>query len=235
MKLLSVIHYHLTDQTHHRWLNMTSQPLILSPWICSSCISSFVTYSARHGSISISLLQFQQQKCLLHYCKICYALLKGRVGGIAIVYKSELKVCKSDIKKYNSNEHIQVLVQSLCSTGLWVSIVYRPLPNKTTVFTFSEFCNVFSDLLDNVSFQKHWLLMCSDFNIHVDDPSNKQSLEFKQIIEPYGLKQHVTSSTHKEGHTLDLSLPETLILCWKVSTYKLHYCQITFGFCVIYA
>ena len=48
--------------------------------------------------------------------------------------------------------------------------------------------------------------MCGDFNIHVDDPSSKQALEFKNMIQPYGLKQHVNSSTHKSGLTLDLMI-----------------------------
>ena len=137
-------------------------------------------------------------------CPPGYSLLtenhKGRRGGMAIIYRNYLKVCKLDIQKYETFENIQVLVQSPGITGLLVSTVYRPPPNKTNEFTFSDFCNEFSDLLDNLSLQKHWLLLCGDCNIHVDDPNNKQASEFKQLTQPYGLKHIMLPCLLKIGY-----------------------------------
>ena len=48
------------------------------------------------------------------------------------------------------------------------------------------------------------LCLVGDFNFHVDDARNKEAIEFGALIESFGLKQHVTGSTHQKGHTLDL-------------------------------
>ena len=47
------------------------------------------------------------------------------------------------------------------------------------------------------------LLIVGDFNIHVDS-SNNESQSFLDILNANGLIQHVKSSTHQKGHTLDL-------------------------------
>ena len=50
------------------------------------------------------------------------------------------------------------------------------------------------------------LVIAGDFNIHVDDPSDKEAADFLSLIESFGLKQHVSYPTHRTGHTLDLVL-----------------------------
>lgn len=50
-----------------------------------------------------------------------------------------------------------------------------------------------------------------DFNLHVDDLENSDSMKFLDLLESYGLQQHVTVSTHKHGHTLDLIITRQLI------------------------
>ena len=44
----------------------------------------------------------------------------------------------------------------------------------------------------------------SDFNIHVDEPMDADANKFTDIVSCNGLQQHVTSPTHRLGHTLDL-------------------------------
>ena len=48
------------------------------------------------------------------------------------------------------------------------------------------------------------LLITGDFNIHVDLPEKPDVSQFLQIIESFGLKQHVNVPTHVAGHILDL-------------------------------
>ena len=48
------------------------------------------------------------------------------------------------------------------------------------------------------------LVIAGDFNIHVDDHSDKEAADFLSLIESFCLKQHVCGPTHGTGHTLDL-------------------------------
>ena len=48
------------------------------------------------------------------------------------------------------------------------------------------------------------VILAGDFNIHVDDPSNKSAAEFLNTTESFNLAQHVTGPTHTHGHTLEL-------------------------------
>ena len=51
---------------------------------------------------------------------------------------------------------------------------------------------------------KENLLISGDFNIHVDNIHDSDAIKFSDLLESFGLKQHVTGPTHKDGHTLDL-------------------------------
>ena len=51
------------------------------------------------------------------------------------------------------------------------------------------------------------LLICGDFNLHVNDPCNIYANRFNEILESCNLKQLVTGATHSNGHTLDLVSP----------------------------
>lgn len=42
-----------------------------------------------------------------------------------------------------------------------------------------------------------------DFNIHVDNAGDTDAIKFIDLLESYGLQQHVTSPTHKHDHTLE--------------------------------
>ena len=53
------------------------------------------------------------------------------------------------------------------------------------------------------------ILITGSFNIHVDDPTNDESLKFLDLLESVGLEQHVNEPTHTYGHTLDLVITRT--------------------------
>ena len=48
------------------------------------------------------------------------------------------------------------------------------------------------------------LLICGDFNIHVDSTTCRDKTAFLGTLSSYGLHQHVSQPTHKHGHQLDL-------------------------------
>lgn len=48
------------------------------------------------------------------------------------------------------------------------------------------------------------LLICGDFNIHVNTSNDNNGIKFKDLLESMSLVQHVTVPTLKHGNTLDL-------------------------------
>ena len=48
------------------------------------------------------------------------------------------------------------------------------------------------------------LIVVGDFNIHVDDATNDDTIKLCDVLSTHDLQQHVSSSTHRQGHMLDL-------------------------------
>ena len=62
----------------------------------------------------------------------------------------------------------------------------------------------FSSLMESAVISNGQLLISGDFNFHVDDISNCDAANFLDILDNFGLLQHVSGPTHRLGHTLDL-------------------------------
>ncbi len=82
-------------------------------------------------------------------------------------------------------------------------LVYRP-QEKSTGYPFSFFLDEFATLSDCYLTKPFPLLITGDFNIHVDDKSDYNAIAFDNLVTTSGLSQHITTATHKKGHTLDL-------------------------------
>ena len=52
--------------------------------------------------------------------------------------------------------------------------------------------------------------ICGDFNLHINNPSNKEVQSFIDTMEVLGLKQHVSFLTHHAGNILDLMFTKTI-------------------------
>ena len=46
--------------------------------------------------------------------------------------------------------------------------------------------------------------MAGDFNFHIDNIGDSDTIKLNKILESFNLQQHVNGPTHKKGHTLDL-------------------------------
>ena len=104
---------------------------------------------------------------------------------------------------FSSFEHLDIV--TTCSTGSTrIVTIYRPPLSKAnqlnnTLF-FEEFCTLAEQLVVSLGN----LLIVGDFNYHVDNISNLDTVTFNKILESFSLVQHVNGPTHKKGHTLDL-------------------------------
>ena len=54
------------------------------------------------------------------------------------------------------------------------------------------------------------LVITGDFNIHVDNDTDTNAVAFNNLLSACGLTQHIDSSTHKCGHTLDLFITRSV-------------------------
>ncbi len=66
------------------------------------------------------------------------------------------------------------------------------------------FFEEFSTLMSNRIEQPGDLLLCGDFNLHLDDHSDPNVEQFMQLLDSYDLIQHMQGQTQRSGHTLDL-------------------------------
>ena len=48
------------------------------------------------------------------------------------------------------------------------------------------------------------LFLTTDFNFHIDEPNDYDARRFLQVLQLFDLTQHVSKSTHKKGHILNI-------------------------------
>ena len=72
------------------------------------------------------------------------------------------------------------------------------------------FFEEFSRLLEQVSADPtSHTIITGDFNFHVENSNNEHARRFMDMIESFGLKQHVIGETHINGHSLDLVITKS--------------------------
>ena len=125
-------------------------------------------------------------------------------GGIGCLYKSKLMVKKLESPiASKSFEHL-VLSLEISGKHIIILLIYRPEPSAKNRYTMSEFFNDFSQLLANYHCSNQELLITGDFNLHINKPNLPNVLRFNEILETFGLVQHIKGPTHIGGNTLDL-------------------------------
>ena len=123
----------------------------------------------------------------------------GRGGGVSVIYKNTCIAIKEPTVKFNSFEHIEILLN--CKSDLYrVIVIYRP----QTQFTISDFYDEFEQFICERILLSGELVIVGDFNIHLELSSNMHATRFLDILEEYGLHQQVKGPTHRANHTLDL-------------------------------
>ena len=97
-------------------------------------------------------------------------------GGLALVYKDHLKLkCRPS----HMTELMELMNVNIAIKGININlyIVYRP-PNGSVI----EFCNSLAMILEsNINTDKGKLLMLGDFNIHIDEKNNPDTITFNRF------------------------------------------------------
>ena len=129
----------------------------------------------------------------------------SRGGGVGLLMKKHIRVNKRPLHKFKSFEHIDVMAK--CSDGcMRIVVIYRPPTSKAKQVNGSLFFEEFSTLAELLAISPGNLIITGDFNYHMDDVKNPDTIKFNRILESFNLKQHVNGPTHDKGHTLDLMI-----------------------------
>ena len=83
-------------------------------------------------------------------------------------------------------------------------IIYRLPYSRAHPVSIGTFFTELTGYLESVILCQLSILITGDFNIHVDGSSNINVLRFHDLLESFGLEQHVRGPTYTHGHTLDL-------------------------------
>ena len=113
----------------------------------------------------------------------------GRGYGFAIIYRNSLTVRRRDIDFIASEFELPTVTVISPVQSLDIVNIYRPTHHAST-----DFYDQLSNLLDVLQTSGRRFLINGDFNCP----------ELMDVWTSYSLKQHVRSSTHELGNTLDL-------------------------------
>ena len=87
-------------------------------------------------------------------------------------------------------------------------IVYRPPYSDAHPITIGTFFEEFTTYVEDLVMCSEVLIIAGDFNIHMDDLAHVDTCRFSELLETFGVVQHVNFVSHRSGHWLDL-----IIIC----------------------
>ena len=148
---------------------------------------TWITDMNNHTTASIKSYGY-----LIHHC----FRSNSAGGGVAIIYKANMKIIKVFIKHPRSFESISVKLKCSDNGVMFCSCIYH-------TGNLGNFIDDFDHYLGDVFLRYERILICGDINIHLDEDL-PQSKAFIDMISSYGLYQLVTDPTHKDGHLLDV-------------------------------
>ena len=93
---------------------------------------------------------------------------------------------------------------SINSKKVTLVIIYRPESSDTNTYTMETFFEEFNELMAYYHLIKNEVIITGDFNIHVNKPTLSTTKKLNEILDTFGLIQHIEEPTHKYGNTLDL-------------------------------
>ena len=122
-------------------------------------------------------------------------------GGVCVLHLPALSLNKCNVKSYKSFEILQVTIKS-SNSFIRVSTFYRT--GHMSVNKRSAFSNELDDYLESLVSLKGEHILCGDFNIHVENKTDKDACLLYSLAETYGFTQIVNQPTQRSGGTLDL-------------------------------
>ena len=124
---------------------------------------------------------------------------KDRSGeGIAVIYRDSIPITENSVYDYMSMECVDFTVTLLNNT-INLSVIYR-LPDRSVLSFADGFLNYIESNINSAGKN----LFVGDFNIHVKDQSNSDTRHFQDVLDSFGLINHIGFDTHHLENALDL-------------------------------
>jgi exonuclease III len=124
-------------------------------------------------------------------------------GGVGLLFRKTLSVKVTPVK-VKSFECMDACITTGGVT-LRIIVVYRLHPKfRKNGINSNLFFEEFADLLSKQILLPGQLIFLGDFNIHWNKPTDTATMKLNDIIDSYGLRQHVHQPTQTCGNTLDL-------------------------------
>ena len=128
-------------------------------------------------------------------------------GGITVIHRNVFSSrAISTPLQPTSFEHLICLLSAVDYKLILVT-VYRPY----TLIIMDVFFEELTTMFEIISAYQTMTVISGDFNIHVEDSDYDTARCFHDLLDVFGLVQHITGQTHRLGHTLDLII--TLPAC----------------------
>lgn len=129
-------------------------------------------------------------------------------GGLAVIHRDSILTERLRAESKASFEFSEWTLTA-SATSILLVLVYRLSYSVKHPVTMATFFTEFEEFLQSVVLSSRRLLICGDFNIHVDEPNSPDTKRFMDLLESFSLEQHVVTPTHVHGHTLDLIITRT--------------------------
>ena len=143
-------------------------------------------------------------------------------GGLALLYKEHYRPTRQLINiRCDLLEYASWAVE-LKGRAITVLAIYHP-PLGPVGNTITRLIDQVSELFQYYLANHRNLVILGDFNIHVHDGTNPDSLVYIDTLAALGLTQHISTSTHRLGRTLDLIYTESLATIGVNHSFTGHY------------
>ena len=127
---------------------------------------------------------------------ICKPRTSGRGGGLALLYRENIKLTPLILPDQSSFVMLAVELQG--ATPTIITVLYRP-PKPSSVF-IAELSTVLTEL----NAMSPNIILVGDFNVHMDKSSKTCTKDLMDMLDCFNITQYVNFPTHNKGHILDL-------------------------------
>jgi len=124
---------------------------------------------------------------------------------VAIIYRKELSLRKQQSGSFLSFEHLEATL-STGNDSLRLICIYRPPASSRHSVSTGQFLTDFSKYIDSKALSSGKLVTVGDFNFHMDNKTDRDTIKFIDTLDSLNLSQHVIEPTHEKGHILDIVL-----------------------------
>lgn len=123
-------------------------------------------------------------------------------GGLGIIFRESLQV-KEDISDFVTHQFEHVIwIITTYGKSVSLNLIYRP-PGRPGQ-SIQGFTDEIARYVDTVLHKQQNPILLGDFNIHINDVTDSEAMDFTTTMSVLGLDQHVDFTTQHQGNILDL-------------------------------